>query len=259
MKNKSLSILFPCYNDAGTIGSLVLAAHDVAKSLTNDFEILVVDDASEDSSKEILKSLTEVCSNLKVIYHEKNRGYGGVLKTGFKNCIKELIFYTDGDGQYDVYELKKLYNVMQDDIGVVNGYKIERNDPLHRIIIGKIYLVTMRILFRFKTRDVDCDFRLIRTSVMNSIDLKHDSGVVCLELVKKLEKSGAKFIDVPVNHYFRIYGKSQIFNFKRLIIIIFNIFILYFDLLKVSNTQENIIDGRTNPSLLNKNSKINFK
>ena len=116
----------------------------------------------------------------------------------------------------------------------------------------------MRILFRFKTRDVDCDFRLIRASAMKNIDLKHESGVVCLELVKKLEKSGALFIDVPVHHYFRTYGKSQIFNFKRLIIIIFNIFILFFDLIKVPNDPRNVIDGKSNPSLLNDNSEIDI-
>ena len=125
-----------------------------------------------------------------------------------------------------------------------------------RKIIGKIYLFIMRILFRFKTRDVDCDFRLIRANAMKNIDLKHNSGVVCLELVKKLEKNGAKFIDVPVNHYFRTYGKSQIFNFKRLIIIVFNIFILFFDLIKIPNVQQSNIDGKRNPSLLKYNSEI---
>ena len=256
MKNTSLSIFFPCYNDAGTIGSLVISAYEVAKSLTYDFEVIVIDDGSEDNSKDVLDSLLKIYNDLKIVYHETNQGYGSVLKSGFKNSSKDFIFYTDGDGQYDVYELRNLYNVMQDDIDVVNGYKIERNDPLHRKIIGNIYLIIMRILFRFKTRDVDCDFRLIRASAMKNIDLKHKSGVVCLELVKKLEKSGALFVDVPVCHYFRTYGKSQIFNFKRLIIIIFNILILFFDLIKVPNTPRKVIDGNSNPSLSIDNSEI---
>jgi len=258
MKNSSLSIFFPCYNDAGTIGSLVVSAYEVAKSLTNDFEVIVIDDGSDDNSKEILDSLLKIYNDLKIVHHETNQGYGYVLKSGFKNSSKNFIFYTDGDGQYDVYELSKLYNAMQDGIDIVNGYKIERNDPTHRKIIGKIYLVIMRILFRFKTRDVDCDFRLIRASAIKNIDLKHKSGVVCLELVKKLEKSGAQFIDVPVNHYFRTYGKSQIFNFKRLIIIVFNIFILFIDLIKVPNAPKNVIDGKSNPSLLNDNSEMDI-
>jgi len=248
--DKSLSIFLPCYNDAGTIGSLVISAYEVAKSLTDDFEVIVIDDGSDDNSKDVLNSLLKIYQDLKIVYHETNQGYGSVLKSGFKNSSKELIFYTDGDGQYDVYEIKILFNVMQEDIDVVNGYKIERNDPMHRKIIGKIYLFSMRILFRFKTRDVDCDFRLIRASAMKNIDLKHESGVVCLELVKKLEKSGAKIIDVPVNHYFRTYGKSQIFNFKRLFIIIINIFILFVDLIKVPNDPKNAPDGKSNPSLL---------
>jgi len=255
-KIKSLSIFFPCYNDAGTVGSLVVSAYDVAKSLTNDFEVIVIDDGSNDNSREILDSLLILYNDLKIVLHKTNQGYGSVLKSGFENSSKDLIFYTDGDGQYDVYELKKLFNIMQEDIDVVNGYKIERNDPMHRKIIGKIYLFIMRILFRFKTRDVDCDFRLIRASAMNNIDLKHKSGVVCLELVKKLEKSGAKIIDVPVNHYFRTYGKSQIFNFKKLIVIACNIFILFFDLIKIPNVHNNGIDGKRNPSLLKYNSEL---
>ena len=93
---------------------------------------------------------------------------------------------------------------------------------------------------------------------MKNIDLKHESGIVCLELVKKLEKRGAKFIDVPVNHYFRTYGKSQIFNFKRIIIIIINIFILFFDLIKVPNDPKYVPDRKSNPSLLNDNSEMNI-
>ena len=253
MQSTSLSIFFPCYNDSGTIGSLVLSAHDVAKSLTNDYEIIVVDDGSEDNSIEVLESLLKVCDALKVIHHENNKGYGATLKTGFNNCTKDLFFYTDGDGQYDVYELKRLFNSMHDGVDVVNGYKIERNDPFYRIILGRIYLILMRMIFRFKIRDVDCDFRLIRTSLMNTITLKHNSGVVCLELVKKLEKIGAQFVEVPVNHYFRTYGKSQIFNFKRLLVIMFNILILFFDLMKLPNEQDRNSEDKRNPSLINDN------
>ena len=121
-KIKSLSIFFPCYNDAGTVGSLVVSAYDVAKSLTNDFEVIVIDDGSNDNSREILDSLLILYNDLKIVLHKTNQGYGSVLKSGFENSSKDLIFYTDGDGQYDVYELKKLFNIMQEDIDVVNGY-----------------------------------------------------------------------------------------------------------------------------------------
>lgn len=232
MKKKySLTCFFPCYNDAGTIGSLVTAADKVSRELTGDYEIIVVDDKSTDNSKEILVSLKDKFPTLKVIYHEKNQGYGGALISGFRAGTKDLLFYTDGDAQYDVFELKKIFVAMQDGVDVVNGYKIERNDPLHRVIIGKLYLVIMRILFSFKVRDVDCDYRLLRKSVLDSIQLKHTSGVICIELVKKLELAGSRFVDFPVHHYFRTYGKSQFFNLKRIFRTGINILKLWWELM----------------------------
>ena len=138
------------------------------------------------------------------------------MQSGFTGATKDLIFYTDGDGQYDVFELRKLLRVMQEGVDVVNGYKLDRSDPLHRIVIGKVYLHLMRILFRFKIRDVDCDFRLMRREIFDDISLHHTSGVICIEMVKKMEIAGYRFVDFPVNHYHRIHGKSQFFNFRRL-------------------------------------------
>lgn len=212
-----LSIFFPCYNDAGTIGSLVAAADVVAKEFTEDYEIIVVDDGSQDSSRELLQRLQQVYPRLVVVFHEQNRGYGAALRTGFTRAQKDLVFYTDGDGQYDVFELRKLLPIMQEGIDVVNGYKISRNDPVHRKVVGIIYLRLTRLLFNFQIRDVDCDFRLIRRQVFNYINLRHNSGVVCLELVKKFELAGYRFVDFPVHHYHRLYGRSQFFNFRRLL------------------------------------------
>jgi hypothetical protein len=119
---------------------------------------------------------------------------------------------------------------MQEGVDVVNGYKISRSDPFHRIILGKVYLKLMRLLFRFKVRDVDCDFRLIRKSAMEKISLRHSSGVICLELVRKLELAGYRFVDYPVHHYHRVHGRSQFFNFKRLFITSVNILRLFWEL-----------------------------
>ncbi len=228
--SKSLSIFFPCYNDAGTIGSMVVTADTVAREVTDDYEIIVIDDGSTDNSQFILRELEKKYDRIRLIFHESNKGYGGALRSGFKNATKELVFYTDGDGQYDVTELKKLFAAMQDGIDIVNGYKIKRNDPLYRIIIGEVYLLIMRMMFGFEVRDVDCDFRLIRTKVFDEITLTHNSGVICLELVKKLEKKGFLFAEIPVHHFHRTYGKSQFFNFKRLFRVAVNVIRLWWEL-----------------------------
>lgn len=227
---ESLSIFFPCYNDAATIGTLVAAAHVVGKESGRDFEILVIDDGSTDASRTLLEELKGIYPELRTVFHEANRGYGGALRSGFANATKELVFYTDGDGQYDALELRKLLPVMQEGVDVVNGYKIARQDPLHRVVIGKLYLVLMRLLFRFRVRDVDCDFRLIRKSALDAIALKHSTGVICLELVKKLELAGFRFADFPVHHYHRVHGRSQFFNFRRLFATGLNIFRLFYEI-----------------------------
>jgi glycosyltransferase involved in cell wall biosynthesis len=212
----SLSIFFPAYNDSGTIASLVITARAVAQTLTPHFEIIVVNDGSADRTAEIADELAHTYPEVRVIHHPKNRGYGGALRSGFSGARYDWIFYTDGDAQYDPAELQALWPKMGPGVDVVNGYKISRSDPIHRIIIGRIYHHTVKLLFGLKVRDVDCDFRLIRRSVFDRITLEHNSGVICLELMKKLTDAGCYIEEVPVHHYHRAFGKSQFFNFPRL-------------------------------------------
>ena len=211
-----LSIFFPAYNDSGTIASLVMTARKSAQRLTSDFEIIVVNDGSSDRTADIANELQQTYPEVRVIHHPVNRGYGGALRSGFSGALKEFVFYTDGDAQYDPAEMEALWPRMGPGVDVVNGYKISRSDPLHRIVIGKIYHHTVKLLFGLKVRDVDCDFRLIRRSVFERISLEHNSGVICLELMKKLTDAGCRIEEVPVHHYHRSFGKSQFFNFPRL-------------------------------------------
>ena len=235
----SLSIFFPCFNDSGTIASLVVLADQIANELTDDYEVIVVDDGSTDASRDILIRLSKDYPALKLILHSKNMGYGGALRSGFLGADKEWVFYTDGDNQYDVRELKRLCEHVCPDIDVINGYKVERSDSLHRIIIGKTYHYIMKIMFGLKIRDVDCDFRLIRKSVFSQFQLKYKSGVVCVELIKKMELLGLNFVNVPVQHYFRMHGKSQFFNFRRLLKVAIDIFRLWGDIFIVSKIRYN--------------------
>ncbi len=216
--DKSLSIFFPCYNDEGTIASMVISASITAKDLKiPDYEIIVVNDGSSDDSLQILENLQNKYPELKIVNHKKNKGYGGALISGFTNASKSLIFYTDGDAQYDVKELKLLYNkYLKTNADVVNGYKIDRKDPIHRIIIGKIYNNFVKFMFGIKIKDVDCDFRLMKKEIFNTVKLTQNSGVICVEMIKKIQDAKFKFSEVAVNHYSRTHGKSQFFNFKRI-------------------------------------------
>jgi glycosyltransferase involved in cell wall biosynthesis len=151
-----------------------------------------------------------------VIHHNKNMGYGTALISGFRNARKNLIFYTDGDGQYDVREIHKLLDHLEPHIDLVNGYKIRRADAWYRIWLGSLYRMSMNRLFKLSIRDVDCDFRLFRHYIFERISLESKSGVICVEMAKKFELAGFQMAEVPVSHYPRKYGRSEFFRFRHL-------------------------------------------
>lgn len=212
----SVSACFPAYNDGGTIPSLVLVALCTLPPITDDYEVIVVDDGSQDYTAEVLAELARHYPALRVIRHTANRGYGAALRALFAAAQKDWIFYTDGDAQYDPHELALLAGAAREDVDWVNGYKITRHDPLHRVIIGGLYHTFVKIVFGLPLRDTDCDFRLFRRSLYRRVQLESQTGTIAVELVKKFHDAGGRCIEVPVHHYHRAYGRSQFFNFPRL-------------------------------------------
>lgn len=213
----SVSIFYPYYNDWGTMGSMVLMTLQTCERLGVDYDLTIVNDGSYGPQNEcVLKEITARFPEVRLIQHEKNRGYGGALRTGFASATKEWIFYTDGDAQYDVRELELLLEKAGPDVDLVQGYKIARGDPLHRKIIGRIYHNIVRIAFGLKVRDTDCDFRLLRRTMFDEIELTRDSGTICVEMMYKIRKGHYRIVEVPVHHFQRAHGKSQFFNFPRL-------------------------------------------
>jgi glycosyltransferase involved in cell wall biosynthesis len=199
-KKYSISAFFPVYNDWGTIPSMVLLVNSVLERVASDYEIILIDDGSKPMTKKVLEELAKKMDRVRIITHAKH----------------ELIFYTDGDAQYNPLELPLLLEKFTDDTDIVNGYKISRSDPIYRKIIGRLYHYTTKLMFGFKIRDVDCDFRLIRKSVFDDLKLEYNSGVVCVEMVARMTKKNFRFAEVPVHHYYRVSGKSEFFNFKRI-------------------------------------------
>jgi glycosyltransferase involved in cell wall biosynthesis len=210
-----LSVFFPAFNDEDSIAKLVHEALEAAVRITNDCEVIVVNDGSSDSTAAVLNDLASKEPRLRVIHHPCNRGYGGALRSGFESATKDLIFYTDGDGQYDVGELANLFPLMIEDVDVVNGYKIRRSDRRRRIVLGAIYKFLARWMFGLPIRDVDCDFRLMRREAIQSVTLTSTSGCICTEMVYKLSKAGYRFAETPVHHYPRLHGQSQFFTLRR--------------------------------------------
>jgi Glycosyltransferases involved in cell wall biogenesis len=227
----SLSVFFPAYNDAPSLPALIRNTFEVLRAHVDDHEVIVVNDGSFDNTGEVLAALErEYAPRMRVITHPQNRGYGGALRSGFAAATKELVFYTDGDGQYDVRELPNLLARMSPEVGLVNGYKLERNDPRHRIWIGNVYNAFARFLFRIQIRDVDCDFRLIRRELLEEIHLTSTSGTICVELVRKLELTSYRVEEVGVHHYPRMHGRSQFFRVRSLLKTLYQLVRLYFQL-----------------------------
>jgi glycosyltransferase involved in cell wall biosynthesis len=211
----SITAFFPCYNDAGTIASVVVTADRTLRELTDDYEIIVGNDASRDNSAQILEDLRGHYPHLRVLQHRVNRGYGGNLRSMFAQATKDLIFYTDGDAQYDPAELAILYSRLRPEVDVVQGWKIERRDPTHRKIIGRVYHHFVKLWFGLHLKDVDCDFRLFRRHVLESFPLESNSGCITVEMMTRIEQGGFTVVEVPVHHFHRAYGESQFFNFPR--------------------------------------------
>ncbi|MEP7270990.1 MAG: glycosyltransferase family 2 protein [Acidobacteriota bacterium] len=224
---KSITVFFPAFNDQGSIGDVVSKAFALLPLYTDDYEVIVVNDGSTDGTAAALEELKRVHSRLKVISHARNGGYGAALKTGFANASKDLLFYTDGDGQYDVNELGSLIPLMVVGVDVVNGYKIKRSDSLRRVVLGEIYKFLARLMLGLPIRDVDCDFRLMRREAIQEIELTSHSGVVCAEMIYKLSRADRLFVEVPVNHYPRAHGRSQFFTLSRVARTAYDFFALW--------------------------------
>jgi len=221
-------VFFPAYNDGDSLPGLIEKTFRVLTSHVEDFEVIVVNDGSRDHTAEVLRRLqAQYGPRLRVLTHERNRGYGGALRSGFAAATRDFVFYTDGDGQYDPGELPKLLERMAPGVGLVNGYKLERSDPWHRILIGNIYNRFARFIFRIRIRDIDCDFRLIRRSLLDEIRLTSTSGTICVELVRKLELSAARVEEVGVHHYPRLHGRSQFFRFRSLFVTLYQLLRLW--------------------------------
>lgn len=241
---RGISVFFPCFNDAGTIPSMVMEALVVLRGLTSTYEVIVIENGSTDYAWDVLDELERLYGphgadavnrgRVRIIRYSDPLDYGGALRAGFGACRYELVFYTDGDGQYDVRELRSLWARLQEEetvgrpVDVVMGNKVTRNDPLHRRFISWAYHHSMRVAFGFQVHDVDCDFRLIKRHVFNKVTLTQNSGAIALELMTKIQLAGFRTVEVPVNHYHRAYGVSQFFRFGRLMKVVVSLAKLWY-------------------------------
>jgi len=205
----AVSVCIPSFNGERHIEECL---DSIAAQTFEDFEVLVVDDASTDGTAAIADRLAREDPRVRVVHNAVNLKLGGALRAGYAAATKDLVFYTDGDAQYDPTELALLVDSAGDDVDVVQGYKRRRGDNIARRVIGRVYHRFVRTMFGLKIRDTDCDFRLIRRALLDRVELVHSTGVICVEMVRKFQDAGARFVEVPVSHFPRTHGTSQFFR-----------------------------------------------
>ena len=203
----SLSIVFPCYNEATNVGRMIEEALAVGEAYGVDYEVVVVDDGSRDRSADIVRGWSRGNARVRLVQHPENRGYGAALRTALQSARKDLVFLTDGDNQFHLTDIEKLFSKI-DSCDVVAGYRIERQDKAHRRLNGFLWTQLTRFLFGLRVRDVDCAFKLFRRRFIEGLDLESNHLLIHAEILARLRKKGCRIEEIGVPHYPRVAGQA---------------------------------------------------
>jgi glycosyltransferase involved in cell wall biosynthesis len=204
-KPVSISVFFPCYNEQDNIARAAQRAIDVLQKLDADYEVIIVDDGSSDATAKIADEITRGNSRVKVVHHPTNLGYGAALQSGFKAATKELVFYTDGDGQFDISELPLLLPLIKQ-YDIVSCYRLNRQDNLIRKLNGWAWTKLVSFLFNMKVRDIDCAFKLYKREIFDNIQMSSRGALISAEILARAVRKGYTITQRPVHHYPRTAG-----------------------------------------------------
>lgn len=206
----SLSVVLPAYNEEALIEQTILQIHYVVSNLVDDFEIIVTNDGSRDQTGAVLASLADRYPTLPlhVVTHERNRGYGAALASGFDAANKDWIFFTDGDSQFDVADLASFLAVLDEQTDLVIGWRRRRADTRIRLLNARLWNQLIRWLFGYTARDVDCAFKLFRREVWKSISVRSRGATFSAEFLIRARRQGYRVKELPVSHFPRAAGSA---------------------------------------------------
>ncbi|MES2201382.1 MAG: glycosyltransferase family 2 protein [candidate division FCPU426 bacterium] len=207
-RKPDISAFFPAYNEEGNIVALATKTAGVLKRVARKWEVIVVNDGSRDRTAEVVKGLSKKMPGVRLVDHVVNQGYGAAVKSGFKAARYEWIFFTDGDGQFDVEEIGELLPLLERHDLVV-GYRIHRADPLQRKLNAKAWGLLVKTLFMLRgVRDIDCAFKFVRKDVFEKFKLETEGAMISAELLVKSQKNGFRIAEIGVHHYPRQAGQQ---------------------------------------------------
>jgi len=225
-KVPSISVFFPCYNEEANIEAMVRVAQKVLPEVAQKWEIIPVNDGSKDRTREIADRLAQEDPNVRPVHHEKNKGYGGAVISGYEASKNDLVFFTDGDLQFDLREITLLIEKL-DEGDLVLGFRKNRRDPVHRKLNAFLWGSLVKMLFGFQVRDVDCAFKLIKRKVVDKVRLSAGGAMVSTELLARANRAGFRFAEVGVTHYPRKAGQQTGANLKVILRAFKELFKLY--------------------------------
>jgi len=213
MEKINLSVFFPAYNEERNVERMVEALERVLPQVAEDFEIIIVNDGSMDKTGEIADRLVKEDPKVRVVHHERNLGYGAAIRSGINACRKEYLFFTDGDGQFDVSQLS-LFIPLMPEYDAVIGFRLNRQDPWIRKLNAWAWNRLVRLMFGLKVRDIDCAFKLFHRKVFKDIELESSGAMISTEMLVKIKKKGYKLHEVGVFHSPRLAGKQTGANLR---------------------------------------------
>ena len=209
----SISVFFPCYNEQANVQRTVNQALEVLQNLGAEFEVIIVNDGSEDETGKIADAISGQNPNVKVVHHETNLGYGAALQSGFRAATKKIVFYTDVDGQFDIKELPPLIPLMRN-YDIVSCYRINRQDNIIRRINGYFWTKLVCLLFGLKLKDIDCAFKLYKRQIFNEITICSKGALIDTEILARAVRKGYTITQEGVHHYPRTAGAQTGANLK---------------------------------------------
>jgi len=221
----SISVFFPCNNEQENVGPTVEKAIMVLEELNADFEVIIVDDGSCDDTEKIAADIADRDDRVKVVRHRRNLGYGAALQSGFEAATKELVFYTDGDGQFDLGEMPPLLELMAR-YDIVSGYRLDRKDSAMRKINGWCWTKLVCLLFGLKIRDIDCAFKLYKREVFDNIELSSTGALIDTEILARAARKGYRITQKGVHHYRRTAGEQSGANLRVILRAFKELFVL---------------------------------
>ncbi|MEW6198898.1 MAG: glycosyltransferase family 2 protein [Planctomycetota bacterium] len=226
LKPFSLTIFYPCYNEEANVERVTRAAVEVGRRIADDLEVLIVNDGSRDRTGEIADRLAAEIPEVRAVHNRPNQGYGGALTRGFREATKNWIFYTDGDGQFDLNELPRLLPLLEMH-DVVSCYRLNRQDPWVRKLNAWAWSTLVNLLFAIRLRDIDCAFKIYPKTFVDRIELHSRGALIDTEMLAKARNLGLRIAQLGVHHYPRTAGQQTGANLRVILRAFRELFRLY--------------------------------